>query len=274
MDSVQSEDPMRITTLILLLFLLAPPGFTADKPTDRTFAEVDFAKVDRKIAKEPKYVASPLYALFLFGPKGETKVWAVLDKSEKRLGWYDVLYFDRNADGDLTDPKECFRGKYRPEMARAGMAMTIPVGDFLVPGTNERMSAIRVSTIRKTGRKGIWFTMKWRGKETISGGSTKTGMDSTTWAKSPAKAPILRPTAEGPLSFAIWGGPKVPVLRIGASTRISFTVGNPGSGPDTLCYLDDKFLTPGKDRIFATLIAKDRKGKRIETRSEIKKKPC
>jgi hypothetical protein len=265
---------MKTAIPFLLLLLLATPGWPDEVAGDRTFREVDFAKVERKIAKEPKYVASPLYALFLFGPKGETKVWAVLDKSEKKLAWYDVLYLDKNADGDLTDPKERFEGKYRQELARAGMAMTIHAGDLIVPGTKERMVSLRFSTIRKTGRKGIWFTMKWRGKETISGGSTKTGMDSTTWARSPAKAPILRPTAEGPLAFAIWGGPKVPVLRIGASTRLSFTVGNPGSGPDTLCYLDDKFLTPGKDRIFATLIAKDRKGKRIEVRSEIKEKPC
>ena len=44
--------------------------------------------------------------------------------------------------------------------------------------------------------------------------------------------------------------------------------------PDTLCYLSDQFLIPGKDRIFATVIAKDREGRIIETRSEIKEKPC
>ena len=116
--------------------------------------------------------------------------------------------------------------------------------------------------------------MMSRGKEKVSGGSAQTGLDSTIWSATVAKAPVLRPTAEGPLSFAIWAGPKIPVLKIGGATRISFMVGNSGSGPDTLCYLDDEFLTPGKDRIFATVIAKDRRGRTVEARSEIKEKPC
>jgi hypothetical protein len=133
---------------------------------------------------------------------------------------------------------------------------------------------LKFSTVPKTGRKGIWFSMLWRGSEKVSGGSAKTGLDCTIWSPTVSKAPILRPTPEGPLAFAIFARPKTPVLRIGGETRISFMVGNRGSGPDTLCYLSDQFLIPGKDRIFATVIAKDREGRIIETRSEIKEKPC
>src|SRR5262245_12231038 len=73
---------------------------------------IDFATVPRAIAKLPKLEAKePLYGLFLFGPKGETRVWAVLDKSRADAPAYDVLHLDLNANGDLTDEGECFKGK-------------------------------------------------------------------------------------------------------------------------------------------------------------------
>ncbi len=49
-------------------------------------------------AKEPKYEKEPRYALLVFGPKREQRVWMVLDSS--------ALYVDRNANGDLTEPGE------------------------------------------------------------------------------------------------------------------------------------------------------------------------
>lgn len=259
---------------LLLFFPAADEWITPEDEKTPVFQDVDFEKIERKIEKEPVYVANPLYALFLFGPKAEARVWAVLDKSKPELEYYDVVYLDKDADGDLTEPGEKFTGEYSQRGARAGMAMTIRAGDLPVRDTDRVHRDLKFSTIVKTGRRGIWFTMLWCGKETVSGGATRTGMDSTCWGASPNLAPILRPTAEGPLSFAIWGGPPTPVLKIGTPTRLSFMVGNRGSKTDTLCYLSDKFLIPGKDRIFATVIAKDRNGKSIETRSEIREEPC
>jgi hypothetical protein len=46
--------------------------------------------------KEPKYRKEPRYALLVFGPKREQRVWMVLDGT--------TLYVDRNANGDLTEP--------------------------------------------------------------------------------------------------------------------------------------------------------------------------
>lgn len=268
---------MRTLFTLITLFLLIPAAAGWIAPQEEkspVFQAVDFEKIERKIEKEPVYVANPLYALFLFGPDAKTRVWAVLDKSKSELEYHDVLYLDKDADGNLTDPGEKFTGQYSERGARAGMAMTIKAGDLPVRGTDRVHRDLKFSTIVKTGRKGIWFTMLWCGKEVVSGGATRTGMDSTCWAPSPGQAPILRPTAEGPLSFAIWGGPPTPVLKIGTSTRLSFMVGNRGSGSDTLCYLSDKFLVPGKDQIFATVITRDKKGRVIETREEIRDKPC
>jgi hypothetical protein len=61
-------------------------------------AAVDLTKIDRTIAKEPAYKAKPKYCLLVFGPEAKMRVWLVLDG--------DVLYVDRNGNGDLTEKGE------------------------------------------------------------------------------------------------------------------------------------------------------------------------
>ena len=88
----------RIGGLGALLGLLMPivAASAGDAP--------DLSKIERRIAKEPAYVCkAPLYGLYVFGPKATTRVWAVFDKSSADKQGYDVLYFDRNANGDLTE---------------------------------------------------------------------------------------------------------------------------------------------------------------------------
>src|SRR5207247_2318486 len=64
-------------------------------------------KLDRTILKEPIYTAKqPLYGLLVFGPKADKRVWIVLDKLKQDAPCYDILYVDRNADGDLTASDE------------------------------------------------------------------------------------------------------------------------------------------------------------------------
>jgi hypothetical protein len=62
---------------------------------------VDYSRIDRKLTKEPVYRSnSPQYALLLFGPRAALRVWVVLDG--------EVVYLDRNGDGDLTGPNKRF----------------------------------------------------------------------------------------------------------------------------------------------------------------------
>ncbi|HEY8747850.1 MAG TPA: hypothetical protein VIM11_07740 [Tepidisphaeraceae bacterium] len=58
----------------------------------------DLTKIDRSLVKEPKYNTEPYYALLVFGPNAEKRVWLVVDG--------DVLYVDRNSNGDLTEANE------------------------------------------------------------------------------------------------------------------------------------------------------------------------
>jgi hypothetical protein len=58
-------------------------------------------KVDRTLRKEPAYKNRPKYCLLVFGPKADFRVWLVQDG--------DVLYVDRNGNGDLTEKGEQVR---------------------------------------------------------------------------------------------------------------------------------------------------------------------
>src|SRR5262249_34768622 len=56
----------------------------------------DLAKIERVLSKEPKYQGKPKYCLLVFGLEASFRVWLVLDG--------DVLYVDRDGNGDLTAP--------------------------------------------------------------------------------------------------------------------------------------------------------------------------
>src|SRR5262245_29667829 len=59
----------------------------------------DLKTVDRRVEREPKYqTGKPEYCLLVFGATAEARVWLVKDG--------DVLYVDRNGNGDLTDDGE------------------------------------------------------------------------------------------------------------------------------------------------------------------------
>lgn len=60
----------------------------------------DYDRINRMIVKEPAYTAAPKYALLLFGPEARLRVWVVLDG--------EVVYLDRDGDGDLTEAGERF----------------------------------------------------------------------------------------------------------------------------------------------------------------------
>ncbi len=74
-----------LAATLLVLMTLAPAAPTG---------EVDLTKIERKIAKEPKYWGQPKYVLAVFGPKAETKVWLAFDGDE--------LYFGGDGSDDLS----------------------------------------------------------------------------------------------------------------------------------------------------------------------------
>jgi hypothetical protein len=251
----------RTLAFALLVFVITTAGTSG--------SDVDFAKIDRSIAKEPRYVAKPLYALFLMDAEGRSRHWAVLDKSNPDLPYYDVLYFDTTGNGDLTEASKRFVGKYDKSLEPAGMGLTIRLGALKVPGTELVHKDFLISTTPKSGRKGIWFRMKWNGKTEMSGGYNRIGFDTTQYSPSPKTAPVLWLCPAAKLSFGVWGDANL-TLPIGEATQVNFLVGNWGSGPDTMCVVDEHFLVSGEDRLSATIIAKDAGGREVRERSQIK----
>ncbi len=75
-----------LLSLTAALLISSPPSVRAG----------DLTKIERVIAKEPKYQGKPAYCLLVFGPEADFRVWLVLDGT--------TLYVDRNGSGDLTEP--------------------------------------------------------------------------------------------------------------------------------------------------------------------------
>src|SRR4051812_15300400 len=74
-----------------VLLLAGPAGRAAD-----------LSKIDRTILKEPAYATrQPRYCLLVFGPEASARVWVVVDG--------DIVYVDRNGNGDLTEAGERVR---------------------------------------------------------------------------------------------------------------------------------------------------------------------
>ena len=101
--------PFRARMIVLLSLLggasacavtatVLPPDPTVDAAG--TVPGIDYAKVERRVGREPAYKKSPKYALLLFGKQAKLRVWVVLDG--------DKVYIDRNGDGDLTGNDEHF----------------------------------------------------------------------------------------------------------------------------------------------------------------------
>jgi hypothetical protein len=250
--------------MTFLYLLAALVGQVANRPAE-FFAEVDYAKIDRSIAKEPRYIAEPRYALFILDPAGEFRAWAVLDKSDVKSPRYDVVYFDKDGDGNLAEPGERFVGKYDEEAKN----LIIVVGDLAVPGTTLVHTGLRFMTAESHGYKGTFFMMKWGGQQDVSGGYQSGSTDLTSYARSPGEAPVLRPTPLGLLTIAFWQSDAT--LRLGRPTEIQVGIGKEGSTPDAFCALSEHFLVSGEDVIVATLIARDRGGKPLRGRIEFKK---
>src|SRR5438128_9808598 len=102
---------MKTLTLLAAVLLLAPAAPAAD-----------LAKIERTIAKEPAYqTKTPKYCLLVFGLDAKTRVWLVQDG--------DMLYVDRNGNGDLTEDGKSVKIKQQNDNYRSFEA-----GDITIDG--------------------------------------------------------------------------------------------------------------------------------------------
>jgi hypothetical protein len=230
----------------------------------------DLSKIDRHIAREPKYIAEhPLYGLYVFGPQAKTRMWAVLDKSSRNAAVYDVLYFDRHADGNLTAADDRIDGRVSPEGE-----VTFTIGDLVDPVTGDhhteallRREGPRDSRSKDPDRD-VRFVMKWRGQTEVQGGYPPTVGPYTRFTPTPADAPVMWPGTEGPLTFQFW---ELQPLPIGLSGDVRVFLGHQGNGRGTFCALPQTFLLPTVP-VLATLVYTDKTGKERWAQSELRER--
>jgi hypothetical protein len=224
-------------------------------------ASVDFSKVDRTIKKLPKYVGEPLYALLLLGPEGKTRIWMALDKSKESRIDYDILYIDRDGDGELGEEGERIAGA-ADEHDRTVML----VGKVEFAEAKLLLENFKVIRYPKETPPMNFVSFTINGKVRMTGGY---GNNDTYLKFKPTldEAPILLADPWGPLSFHHAGPDE---LKVGQEETVMLYVGNRGSGFGSFTAVDEDFLDLSKDKIIVTLIAKDREGKKFRQRTQLK----
>lgn len=246
---------MRSFGLILLAALLASSVASADSPPD-------LRKVERTIAKEPKYVAAkPLYGLLLFGPAAQTKVWLVLDKSKPDADGYDVLYADLNGNGDLTETSERFTRK--GEAASGSFALP----DYYDKAMGAKHTKMRVNVSGNADAPKVMIGLQWRGKHSMGGGypGDPGKVDYMRFGESPATAPVVWANGDGPFQFQLWFSDK---LVIGGETGVSLFIGQLGVGPSTF-WAFTQYVLPENEGVTATLLWRDKDGKEHQEVSQV-----
>ena len=124
-------------------FLLVLEPLDSDDDNLPPVTPPDLTKVDRRVI-EPAGLVNPRYCLLLFGPQAKTRVWIV------EAG--EMLYVDRNANGDLTEPGEAFAPTERQEFMTVGKdgkqvpyrEWTYTVGDLLPADGTERHTRLEL----------------------------------------------------------------------------------------------------------------------------------
>ncbi|MBC8329433.1 MAG: hypothetical protein H8E31_11875 [Planctomycetes bacterium] len=214
---------------------------------------IDFAAVPRTLGELPDLVSdAPLYGLFLFGPRGQTRVWAVLDRSDPEARVYDTLYLDLDGDGDLREAGERFAGE------PAALDSPNPRCEFLIeefrpPGSEAVHRDFKITWTAKR----VSYRMKWRGDEVTMGGYGPDPDSYGSFGDSLGTAPILVPGHDRPFQFQPWMS---QLLHRGRDNDFKVFVGNPGSGLGCFSTVDDRFLPP-EEFLLATLLYTDRQGK-------------
>lgn len=107
---------------------------------------------------EPRIVNAPAisktgarFALLAFGPEGKIKAWLILDG--------EAAYFDRNGNGDLTEPDERVEASKLP--APEGTAsLSFKLGEFAFAGERTRYEALLLHRVDKEGQEADSITMR------------------------------------------------------------------------------------------------------------------
>jgi hypothetical protein len=166
----------------------------------------DLTKIDRTIKKEPAYRSkSPNYCLLVFGPEVKFRVWLVFDG--------DILYVDRNGNGDLTEPNKRLEPSEKPIQQSLVRALAYAVGVIQDPTTGKKYTQVKIHRAvinpdlppepRKT--RSAWPTSGRRIRSSWKGGSPES-MSAVVTARLARSAHCgVQPTRARRASFILTG---------------------------------------------------------------------
>jgi hypothetical protein len=187
----------------------------------------DLSKIDRAIRKEPTYQSkSPKYCLLVFGPEAAARVWIVLDG--------DVLYVDRNGNGDLTEEGERVRStKLTPRLKESNVQLFFDIRDLEPEGRKVDRKYPRMAVVRVKDR-GYSVVVE------LGGGRLQSRFDDRLqWSERPKDAPILH--FDGPLTLALVDDARDGYFELVKAFNKKFdlhaVIGTPGVGKHTFVAL-------------------------------------
>ena len=209
---------------------------------------------DASLIAEPEYASeAPKYCLLAFGAAAETTIWLVHDG--------EVLYVDRNGNGDLTEPDERIAVEEGSDPEK-GMFLFV-VGNVHDGELIHKDLQVRASHLRHLGdtdervrahletNPDVRFYMVtvdvempgFRGNG-IGGRVQQTASfldvnGCLVFSDAPDEAPIIN--FGGPWEITLFSTPQ---LRIGRQTDIFLGVATPGRGPGTTVFVAYEELIP------------------------------
>lgn len=205
---------------------------------------VGLRQIDRSIAKEPAYKNKPKYCLLVFGEQARTRVWLVQDG--------DVLYVDRNANGDLTEKDERVALKEKDPNIRTFEGGDIHDGARTHTGLtvrHYRISAEDVGNAQEMARI-LWQSGgPWAWAINIAAERSAAdkrplpkrinyvvngdGRGMLLFADRPAEAPVVH--FNGPWTLGLQDLKQR--VTAGQKSHLQFSVGTPGIGPGTFSFI-------------------------------------
>jgi hypothetical protein len=218
----------------LVLCLIAP----------LTMHAADLSKVERTIAKEPAYQTKEVkYCLLVFGADAKTRVWLVQDG--------DILYVDRNGNGDLSEPGKRVPLKVNGDQYRWFEAGDIKDGPLTHTGLSvsqrrvmEKEVADAKEFVRVKGLGQPWVWTLQMGVERpaedtrplprkISYAINGDGLGYLRFSYRPHEAPVVH--LNGPWTLGLQDFKQR--LIVGRKSQLQIGVGTPGIGPGTFAYV-------------------------------------
>ncbi|HKA06778.1 MAG TPA: hypothetical protein VKD71_05930 [Gemmataceae bacterium] len=184
----------------------------------------DLTKIDRTIAKESAYqTKTPKYGLLVFGPEAKSRAWVVLDG--------DVLYVDRNCNGDLTEKGERLILSRNPQedagKKKAGSSSAVVSKSVVITDLDGAKHPITFR-LTKAG-VGLDATSQRHGHQYV--GSIY--RDDMVFAARPQDAPIVH--LNGPLTLQLVDPPRQ--WSPGEKVDLVVLFGTPGLGKATFAYI-------------------------------------